>query len=65
MRKIPNKKIKKMTDELCEIKRMSDAGRSKSSEMHQSLLGRSVSQARGRGQNTSDVLAFSVVKVID
>ena len=44
---------------------MSEAERSNSSEVHQVLLERSVSQARGRGQKTSDVLAFPVVEVID
>jgi hypothetical protein len=44
---------------------MSDTGRSNSSEMYQAPLGRAVSQAHGRGQNTSDVLAFPVVEVID
>ena len=44
---------------------MSDTGRSNSSEMYQVPLGRAVSQAHGRGQNTSDVLAFPVIKSID
>jgi hypothetical protein len=35
------------------------------SEMHQALLQRSVSQTHGRGQDTSDVLAFPVVEVIN
>ena len=44
---------------------MSDTGRSNSSEMYQALLVKAVSQACGRGQDTSDVLAFPVVEVID
>ena len=44
---------------------MSDTGRSNSSEMYQVPLGRAVTQAHGRGQNTSDVLAFPVIKSID
>ena len=44
---------------------MSEAGKSNSSEVHQVPLERAVSQARGRGQNTSDMLAFPVVEVVD
>ena len=44
---------------------MSDTGRSNSSEMYQAPLKRAVSQARGRGQDTCDVLAFPVIEVID
>jgi hypothetical protein len=44
---------------------MSDRGRSNSSEIYQAPLGRAVSQACGRGQDTSGVLAFPVVEVID
>lgn len=44
---------------------MSDTRRSNSSEMYQVPLGRAVTQAHGRGQNTSDVLAFPVIKSID
>ena len=33
--------------------------------MYQVPLGRAVTQAHGRGQNTSDVLAFPVIKSID
>jgi hypothetical protein len=40
-------------------------GKSNSSEVHQMPLERAVSQARGRGQNRSDSLAFPVVKVVD
>ena len=44
---------------------MSEAGMSNSSEVHQVPLERPVSQARGRGQNMSDMLAFPVVEVVD
>jgi hypothetical protein len=54
-----------MTNELRKLKRMADTGRSNSSEMYQALLGGAVSQAHGRGQNTSDVLAFPVIEVTD
>ena len=43
---------------------MSDTGRSNSSEMYQVPLGRDMSQAHGRGQDTSDVIAFPVIEVI-
>jgi hypothetical protein len=58
-------RLQKLTNELRELKRMSDTRRSNSSEMYQVPLGRAVSQAHGRGQNTSDVLAFPVIKSID
>lgn len=58
-------RLKKLTNELRELKRMSDTRRSNSSEMYQVPLGRAVTQAHGRGQNTSDVLAFPVIKSID
>ena len=58
-------RLQKLSNELRELKRMSDTERSNSSEMYQAPLKRAVSQARGRGQDTSDVLAFPVVEVID
>ena len=58
-------RLQKLTNELQELKRMSEAGKSNSSEVHQVPLERAVSQAHGRGQNMSDILAFHVVKVID
>jgi hypothetical protein len=58
-------RLQKLTNELRELKILSDTGRSNSSEMYQVLLGRAVSQAGWRGQDTSDVLAFPVVEVID
>jgi hypothetical protein len=57
-------RLQNLTDELLELKRMSDAERSNSSEIHQVALRRAVSQACGRGQDTSDVLAFPVIEVI-
>jgi hypothetical protein len=54
-------RLQKLTNELWELKRMSDTGRSNSSEMYQVPLGRDMSQAHGRGQDTSDVLAFPVI----
>ena len=44
---------------------MSDTGKNNSSEMYQSSLERAVSQACAEGQDTSEVLAFPVVKIID
>ena len=58
-------RLQKLTNQLHERKRMSYTGRSNSSEMYQAPLGRAVSQAHGRGQNTSDLLAFPVMEVID
>ena len=58
-------RLQKLTNELRELKRMSKAGKSNSSEIYQVQLERAVSQACGRGQNTSDMLAFPVVEVVD
>jgi hypothetical protein len=58
-------KSQKLTNELRELKRMSDTGKNNSSEMYQAPLERAVSQACGRGQDTSDVLAFPVVEIMD
>jgi hypothetical protein len=44
---------------------MSEVEKSNSSEVYQVPLERAVSQAQGRGQNTSDMLAFPVVEVVD
>jgi hypothetical protein len=44
---------------------MSEAEKSNSSKVHQVPLERAVSQARRRGQNTSNTLAFPVVEVVD
>ena len=54
-----------MTNELQELEKVSSAGKSSNSEICQSALKRAVSQARGKGQDTSDVLAFLVVEIID
>jgi hypothetical protein len=58
-------KLQKLTTELRELKRMSDTEKSNASEMYQVPLERAVSQAQGMGQDTSDVLAFSVVEIMD
>jgi hypothetical protein len=46
-------------------KSVSSTGKNSHSEINQSLLERDVSQARGKGQDTSDLLAFPVVEIID
>jgi hypothetical protein len=58
-------RLQKLTNELQELKRMSEVGKSNSSEVHQVPLERAVSQARGRRQDTSNTLAFPVVEVVD
>jgi hypothetical protein len=60
-------KLQRLTNELRELKKMSEAEKSNcnSSEVHQVPLERAVSQARGRGQNMSNTLAFPVVEVVD
>ena len=58
-------KLQKLTNELRELKRVSDTGKSNSSEMYQAPLERAMSQACERRQDTSDVLAFSVVEIMD
>ena len=59
-------KLQRLTNELRELKTMSEAEKSNSnsSVVHQVPLERAVSQAHGRGQDTSDVLAFPVVEII-
>ena len=44
---------------------MSDTRKNNSSETYQAPLERAVSQACGKGQDMSDVLAFPVVEIID
>ena len=44
---------------------MSDTGKYNSFEMYQSPIERAVRQAHGEGQDTSEVLAFPVVEIID
>jgi hypothetical protein len=58
-------KLQRLTNELRELKKMSEVGKSNSSELHQVPLERAVSQAHGRGQNMSNMLAFPVVEVVD
>ena len=55
-------KLQKLTNEL---KQVSDTGKNNSSEMYQSPLERAVCQAREEGKDTSEVLAFPVVEIID
>jgi hypothetical protein len=54
-------KLQRLTNELRELKKISEVERSNSSEVHLVLLERAVSQARGREQNTPNTLAFPVV----
>jgi hypothetical protein len=61
-------KLQILTNELWELKKkkkVSITGKNSYSEMYQSPLERAVSQAHGKGQDTSDVLAFPVVEIID
>jgi hypothetical protein len=58
-------KLQKLTNELWELKRVSDTEKNNSSEMYQSPLERAVCQAREEGKDTSEVLAFPVVEIID
>ena len=58
-------KLQKLTNELWELKRVSHTGENNSSEMYQSPLERAVGQVCGEGQDTSEVLAFPVVEIID
>lgn len=58
-------KLQRLTNELRELKKMSEAEKSNSSVVHQVPLEKVVSQARGKGQNMSNTLAFPVVKVVD
>ena len=58
-------KLQKLTNELRELKKVSNTGKNSYSEMYQSLLERAESQALEKGQEMSDVLAFPVVEIID
>ena len=58
-------KLQKLTNELRELKKVSNTGKNSYSEMYQLLLERAVSQAHGEGLDMSNVLAFPVVKIID
>ena len=44
---------------------MYNTGKNSYSEMYLSPLEKAMSQARGKGQDTSDVLAFPIVEIID
>ena len=58
-------KLQKLTNELRELKKVSNTGKNSYSEMYQSLLERAVSQARGKGQDNSKVLVLPIVEIID
>jgi hypothetical protein len=58
-------KLQKLTNEVQELKKVSSTGKSRDSEIHQSPLERAVSQAYGKGQNTSGMLAFPIVEITD
>ena len=58
-------KLQKLTNELRELKKVSNTGKNSYSEMYQSPLERAVSQAHGKGQDTSDMLDFPIVEIID
>jgi hypothetical protein len=58
-------KLQTLTNELQDLKKMSNTGKNSYSKIYQSLLERAVSQANGKGQDTSVVLAFTVAEVID
>jgi hypothetical protein len=58
-------KLQKLTNEFRELKKVSNTGKNSYSEMYQLSLERAVSQACGKGQDMSDVLAFPVVEIID
>lgn len=45
-------KLQKLTNELRELKKVSDTGKNNSSEMYQVPLERAVGQARGKEQDT-------------
>ena len=56
-------KLQRLTNELQELKRESSVGKNSDFEIHQLPLERAVSQARGQGQDTSDLLAFPVLEI--
>ena len=58
-------KLQKLTNELQELKQVTNTGKKSCSEMYQSPLERAMSQASGKGQDTSDMLALPVVEIID
>lgn len=58
-------KMQKLTNELRKLKTVSSTEKNSYSETYQSLLKRAVSQALGKGQDTSEVPAFPILEVID
>jgi hypothetical protein len=58
-------KLKKLTNELQELKRVPSTGKNSYSEIYQSPVKRAVSQALRKGQDTSDIVAFPIVEIID
>ena len=60
-------KLQKLTNEFWELKKVSDTGKNNSSEMYQSLLEELWVRFMGKEkiQDTSDILAFPVVEIID
>jgi hypothetical protein len=58
-------KLQKLTNELQGLKKVSNAGKSSDSEIYQSPQEKAVNQAGRKEQDTSDMLAFPEVKIID
>ena len=58
-------KLQKLTNELQELKRVSNTREDNNSETRQSPLERAINQARGEGQDTSEILAFPVLEIED
>ena len=59
-------KLQKLTNEIQDLTKVSSAGKNRDLEIRiRSILERSVNQALGKGQDTSDMLAFPVVEIID
>ena len=58
-------KLQKLTNELQELKKVSSTGKNSYSEIYQSPVKRAVSQALRKGQDTSDIVAFPIVEIID
>ena len=58
-------KLQKLINELQELKRVSNNRENDDPETCQSPLERAISQARGEGQDTSELLAFPVLEIED
>ncbi|XP_052036908.1 endogenous retrovirus group K member 10 Gag polyprotein-like, partial [Apodemus sylvaticus] len=58
-------KLQKLTNELQELKRVSNTRENNNSETRQSPLERVINQARREGQDTSEILAFPVLEIED